>query len=1002
MNPTHTVRFPAQAWNDSEHQGRYKLKVTHSTEAIAVVAKVCISSETGKSKWIEIPVASNDVTFKEFQDAQFTVQISYLGKESITVRVQKLRKEELPPLISPMPPDITADAVVLTDPMETMMTLKNAQQLVHLAKRTGFQDSSISKVVKEMAELFIGSPMPLGLEVMKEILLVVDLLDPYDRRRIIEKCIEGINTSVMSDTNLLHGLSEMLKSLQRLYYKIVVEQAGDNDSNGRLEEEAAALFKVYKANDFVQLLANLAGHLNSTSEAVDKEGLLNLPFQAQLESYVALLEIMEMQEVSRLERKKYHDICYQAIHRFHSHPDLKVAFFSAYGKQIFTLIPNDEADVHAFFRRTYHAVSSFKGILDAYHKKSLDPLVDTFHQLMKAFKFQDQEAAWFQTFHGFKHLFVVADTKYLTRFNELMSKEAEFATSIPTHHPFLLTGLVTVMQMSLEYHKGEEEVGIESLRLLEQIYLDNLEGTSPKKAVYKLEIPPSVYVNTTIKTASQMVKTGYDLDHSLGSYALQLKQQVAELIHDYSQQHLSSVVREKAILLKEKLRSQEPQLKFPPSFKQDHPTKMFEMARKNQIPWVESFQNIINELTLNEQLRQEADYYVPVAVQKVHSNEPAATLKDTLQVFLESTDRLLIIEGPGGSGKSFSIQLEAVRLMQNYSTDGYFPIVISLPTIRELHNFLNETLMDKGLMPFKSSLQTKKIIFFLDAFDEVIKQGKMKLYQFAGWTNAKVVVSCRTDFAGEAIESFRPSTRTLVPEIVICPFDTKKIETLLIRYLQVCRKQGVNTLWTHPEPYMQYLKQHPSLQEIVQQPLFAKIMADTLPHIEQRQQRMERSSVELTKTDLLDAFVCCLIARQENKRVKGNIKGDVEDFSRVEYLNYAVEMAQRIQQYSQKKNIIVEQGQTWVSLQEPMAKELFHDLFEDVLIPGKGARVKNLRHCWPITTNNGMWGFLHEEFYSYFITLGDRPDRRQEIEGRLTGDDYQFSEILLRAVQEDI
>lgn len=448
------------------------------------------------------------------------------------------------------------------------------------------------------------------------------------------------------------------------------------------------------------------------------------------------------------------------------------------------------------------------------------------------------------------------------------------------------------------------------------------------------------------------------------------------------------------------------------------PCTLFTKARRKVAPWFESLCNFKNSLENDPQFLQEYPYYIALTAKE---GQKSTSLQAIIENFLHTDkEKVLLVEGYLGSGKSFSMQMIASELYKKYKSDCYFPIVISLAsyaTDNKTTTILEEIIQKENLGDLHKH---RKVVWILDACDEMVDKNNLLFNSkdLMENPNFKVIVTRRIAetsnykclWSQEALgDSFRQCT--------LEPFNSESIFNYISQYLEVCEKRKkaadpkekpwYETLW-NIQQYKTYINSHAQILELISNPLFLKIMTDTLPYIEQFQKENSSNNQQLIEdVDLLDAFFCCLIEREISKQSQDSLNGVSlnsiptfirEKFSiqtplKTAYLNYAIQLAKDMKTYLEQNKL--SSRSFWISLDDTATSQHFGIYFLDQLAnsdPKAANVIATLRRGIPLIKRDKSWGFINERFFEYFNSLSSDLTHKRLIERRLKTSAYHFGQ----------
>jgi len=259
--------------------------------------------------------------------------------------------------------------------------------------------------------------------------------------------------------------------------------------------------------------------------------------------------------------------------------------------------------------------------------------------------------------------------------------------------------------------------------------------------------------------------------------------------------------------------------------------------------------------------RGESVYVQPQAKASLQASDDARfPLRERIQEFLESEQKVFLLLGDSGAGKStFSRELE-FDLWRSYNgKTGQIPLHIDLPTIEKPEH----DMIDKQLRKFEfTDLQilemknNRQLILICDGYDE--SQQKNNLYvsnrfnQPGEWS-ARMIISCRSEYLGtDYRDRFQPGDRnqrsdsSLFQEAVITPFSLDQVEGYIEQYLSAHQ-----TSW-RARDYERALSLIPSLRELVKNPFMMTLSLEVLPRMADPG---NLSTTSITRVVLYDHFI---------------------------------------------------------------------------------------------------------------------------------------------------
>ena len=235
-------------------------------------------------------------------------------------------------------------------------------------------------------------------------------------------------------------------------------------------------------------------------------------------------------------------------------------------------------------------------------------------------------------------------------------------------------------------------------------------------------------------------------------------------------------------------------------------------------------------------------------------------LMERVKEFLESNQKVFLLHGDSGSGKStFHRELELDLWRAYKSKTGRIPLHINLPAIDkpEIDMIAKELRRAEfSEAQIREMKHYRKFILICDGYDESQQTQNLymsnRLNQPGEW-DAQMVISCRTEYLGvDYQDRFQPGDRnkpsdpSLFQEAVIASFSTGQVQAYIHQYVSVHQP-----VW-HVEDYKQALEDIPSLNDLVTNPFLMTLSLEVLPRMVDPG---HFSSTPVTRVGLYDHFV---------------------------------------------------------------------------------------------------------------------------------------------------
>jgi len=402
------------------------------------------------------------------------------------------------------------------------------------------------------------------------------------------------------------------------------------------------------------------------------------------------------------------------------------------------------------------------------------------------------------------------------------------------------------------------------------------------------------------------------------------------------------------------------------------------MDRAQDRPDVEGH---IRQIRKQHLMKQGNAVYIPPQVKAglQASDESRFQLLEKVKEFLDSEEKVFLLIGEPGAGKStFSRALDR-DLWDAYKKDGEIPLHINLPAIdKPEHDMIAKHLRRSEFTEpqIRELKMHRKIILICDGYDE--SQQTHNLYttnmlnEPGEWT-AKMIISCRTEYLGtDYRDRFQPGDRNQqsrsaqFQEAAMTPFSESQIDDYISEYVSIHKP-----LW-EAKDYKQALSLIPSLKELVKNPFLMTLSLEVMPRMMDPGEHL--SATHVTKVGLYDHFIEHWLERGK-KRLgekklnpqsraafeslidEGFTRNGIDFLKKLAVAIYKEQDGQPIVEYSRYKD-----EHSWKS-------EFF----------SRDDEKQILREACPLTRNGNQFRFIHRSLLEYGLALAvfDPHDWRQ-------------------------
>ncbi|KAF9908823.1 hypothetical protein BX616_011365 [Lobosporangium transversale] len=263
------------------------------------------------------------------------------------------------------------------------------------------------------------------------------------------------------------------------------------------------------------------------------------------------------------------------------------------------------------------------------------------------------------------------------------------------------------------------------------------------------------------------------------------------------------------------------------------------------------------------EIKDERDFYIQqyAKANLQASDDKKFLLMDKAKEFLNSGQKVFLVQGESGAGKStFNRTLEHALWEVYQRKRDQIPLFINLPSIdNPAKDMVAKQLRmyDFTDVQIKEMKKTRSFILICDGYDEVMQTNNLyasnRLNKPGEWM-CQMVISCRSEYLGiDYRDRFQPMDRNrqadvgLFHEAVIVPFSEAQIDSYIEQYVA-----AVDLLWG-VEDYQRALKMVPSLREIVENPFILSLSLEVLPRMVDPNQDIYKKQIK--RITLYDKFV---------------------------------------------------------------------------------------------------------------------------------------------------
>ncbi|KAF9203908.1 hypothetical protein BGZ49_005902 [Haplosporangium sp. Z 27] len=798
-----------------------------------------------------------------------------------------------------------------------------------------------------------------------ETIYLVPFLSKEHYQKLLNTFISGIDQSTLLDFSLLEGLAQQIQCARPDYLQ---------------------------ADDLVKILSSLSARLQNTHQQ-------SANHLYQLTVVVSrVLDAMAESDVKGLSREQLHAPLSAYLKGLKSTSDPYLVYQASYAHQALQYIPDDESKWKALIRRTKLVVGGVSGIATAVKCLDVEKLIDAL-DLIHGGMDEVYKAAKI-TYEGVTSL-VESGQGFLDSLREGLTfdRVRPWYTTLRSANILLKNGQLSDFETLIRRVGCRRDPAFQwgICQMLGDI------ASNPQ------------WGDSTCKRAIDFLVELYKNDKDWGQHAsvkrcilttlLQLSKCPHGDIKDYSHKqllHLKAYGSEdrrvlysnciKGTLCPYPLRVSMPPVGSPSLF--------------DRVQGLVGLDDDLRDLKRQRlPYRHDAVYVPPQAKAGVLSADSNFfPLMDKVEKFIKDEDlKVFLLLGDSGAGKStFNRELE--RKLWDDHKDNYdpIPLFINLPAFdRPDQDLVTKYFRRNNFTePQIRAIKRKyKFILICDGYDESQQTKNLydtnQLNQPDQW-NAKMVISCRTEFLGRDYRyRFLPmdEKKKAIPEhfqeSVIVPFSDKQIQEYIKDY--VMRK---NPIWKSHE-YIDALDSIPNLKDLVKNPFLLALTLEVLPRMMDSGQ--DHSKEKITRVVLYDHFIEQWLERGK-KRVGSNdlspqkkaaLDGLIDDGFTQNGINFLKKLASAI--YREQEGQPVVEYKRFVD--EVTWKREFFNHDDEIQI---------LREASPLIRNGNQYRFIHRSLLEYCFSCSVFDPRESTIQLQVHSSERRGSNSSIYSFKEQV
>ncbi|KAG0301629.1 hypothetical protein BGZ98_008181 [Dissophora globulifera] len=693
------------------------------------------------------------------------------------------------------------------------------------------EQQRLRMLAKDLVAAFIDEEFMQG-TIIAEVVCMAPVLDREQFRILLMKFIDGIHQSTLLAIHPLEGLAQLMQGA----------------TQGHLD-----------ANDLIKILDVLSTRLKDTHQQ-SKQYVHRLTLAVS-----RVLDVMADCHVENFSRIQLHEPLSDYLSGLKSSSDPYLVYQAAYAFQALQYVPDVESPLQVTLRRSQTVEHDILGDESAAKDLDLESFID-----------------------GLMHIQEGLSTSHVVQ----SSTPYQGVTSLMDNGKLLLDSIKECFKYRNQWYPALR--GIDTLLQVGQL-------AKSKKLVYSLpcrrdpafqwgvcqrlgELAGNPRRDEFMRQhAIAFLGELYEDDEQWGQHAT-VKQWILKIII-YLETSTESPVKDSAGRLLQELEKngdvtkralfeaclKEGPVSYPLTAALPQLTSSLLLNRVQNKPDVETDLRRLRNQRLKETV--DAVYISPLAKASLQApDDELFPLMDKVSEFLSSNQKVMLILGDSGAGKStFNRALECELWRAYDKKKGQIPLFISLPVIDKPEQGLIVKHLHK--MGFRGSQirelkERRKFILICDGYDE--SKQTHNLYtsnrlNLPGEWCAQMIISCRSEYLGLDYQSlFQPPTNQnygyserLFQEAVIVPFSKSRVEDYVEQYV------SINKSFWRTKDYLQALDQTPRLLDLVTNPFLLTLALEVLPHLMDPGQSL--SDTQVTRVALYDQFVEQWLDRGEKR-----------------------------------------------------------------------------------------------------------------------------------------
>ncbi|KAF9353181.1 hypothetical protein BGX34_011745, partial [Mortierella sp. NVP85] len=678
----------------------------------------------------------------------------------------------------------SSESDVLLDPA--------ARKWLHLTKNEPDEKDRLKTLATDVIRAFKRDELK-DAKSVTEVVCLAPVLDKNDFRYLLKEFYSGIDQSGLLDVHQLEGIAHLVQGAHPGYL--------DTD-------------------DLVKILGLLSTRLRDTHQQSTSH-----IYQLTL-AVSHVLDAMADADVKGLDREKVHEPLSSYLDELKNSTDAYLVYQAAYAYQALMCVPDDESLWQSTLRRTGKVVQGVSDLVSAVKGLDLNGFIDGLVSIQQGFAGVSEMVQVVKSAYDGAVSLAESGQGFFSCLKEgfTFKRKCAWYTALRGADTLIRDGQLCEFKKLVYSAPCQRDAAFQwgVCQRLGEVAANPMWDTEARQSA--IEFLGEMYRNDTVWGDQPNVKQWIlnilmqltTIPSSEMQYTESLLQELGKT-GDTTKQALYRLCRENGP-------GNHP---LQPSLPPVGPSSLLD--RVQQRPDVDGHLRQVRRQRLKS--RGTVVYIPPQAKATLHAHDDTRfPLMEKVKEFLAGDQRVFLLLGDSGAGKStFNRELE-YYLWQSYKKNDPIPLHINLPAIdKPEHDMIAKQLRKAEFTePQIRELKIhRKFILICDGYDESQQTHNLytsnRLNQPGEW-NAKMVISCRSEYLGvDYRDRFQPGDRNnlsesvSLQEAVITPFSMNQVQEYIAQYVSVHQP-----LWEVDE-YKKALDHIPSLKELVKNPFLMSL-----------------------------------------------------------------------------------------------------------------------------------------------------------------------------------